>query len=82
MQRIEVYKLIDNERDYQKHKWSQVYDDEDWTPNDWLTFIERYVQEGRDHTGDELQQMDAIRKIAALAVAAMEYNPTLGRGRV
>lgn len=83
MTRAEVYNLIDAERDYQK-LWENEYDFKDisWKPADWINFIERYVGESKNiydannHTEYEAKQMNCIRKIAALAVAAMENNPT------
>lgn len=70
-----VYKLIDGERDYQEEVQSQ-WDDSKWNANDWVTFIERYIKDVRDYTGNPEAQMAAIRKIGALAVVAMEYNET------
>lgn len=79
MSREDAYKLIDGERDYQIQKWSPIFDDDDWTPNDWIIFIERYVQEAKDNTGTFADQMASIRKIAGLAVAAMQHLPTPAR---
>jgi hypothetical protein len=76
MDRKDVYALIDGERDYQNTKWNDDYDDSQWAVGDWLTFIERYIFEARDVTGHPELMMDSIRKIGALAVAAMEYNDT------
>ena len=75
-----VYKLIDGERDYQESKWSPDYDDSKWAINDWIVFIERYIAEAKNTTGHRAFQMDAMRKIGALAVAAMEHYETLPRG--
>jgi hypothetical protein len=78
MTRSEVYTLIDGERRYQDKRWSDGFDDDAWGINDWIVFIERYIQEAKDRTGYP-NQMNSVRKIAALAVAAMEYNETEGR---
>lgn len=75
MIRQDVYTLIDGEREYQDLKWAN-FDDSKWSINDWLVFIERYIFEARDVTGSPMLQMDNMRKIAALAIAAMEYNET------
>ena len=75
MERKQVYELIDGERAYQQSKWSPDFDDSKWSIGDWLVFIERYVQEGKNNLGYE-KSKDANRKIAALAVACMEYNDT------
>jgi hypothetical protein len=74
-----VYKLIDGERDYQDEKWYNMVDDSQWSVNDWLVFIERYLYEARELTGNDGLMMDNIRKIAGLAVAAMEHNKTPSR---
>ena len=82
MKREDVYKLIDSEREYQINKWNtpsndphlQVFDDSKWALNDWIIFIERYIQEAKSRTGYPESQKNSIRKIAALAVAALEYN--------
>lgn len=78
MKRSEVYAIIDNERDYQDEKWIE-FDDSEWSINDWLVFIERYINEAKNLTGYPNQMMNSIRKIAALAVVAMENNKTSGR---
>jgi len=72
--RKEVYVAIDSERDYQDNKWRNAYDDSEWSAGDWLIFIERYLNKAKDTLGDEDATLDNIRKIAGLAVAAMEYK--------
>ena len=76
--RKEVYKVIDEERDYQDDKWGDELDDAQWAINDWIVFIERYIQEAKNNTG-QAEALDSVRKIAALAVACMEYNGALRR---
>jgi hypothetical protein len=85
MDRKEVYKLISGERHYQNYFWSH-FDDSKWKPADWINFMKSYIREAEEGTNDatthadyELHQMTQIRKIAALAVAAMEYNETKPR---
>ena len=80
MSREDVYKLIDTERDYQNRKWKH-FDDSKWALNDWVVFIERYLKEIKDWTGHPNEQMDAMRKVGALAVVAMQYNKTRERFR-
>jgi hypothetical protein len=83
MTRSEVYTMIDAERRYQR-RWEEEegFDDTNWRPADWLNFIEGYVHSAKhvndayNHAEYEAKQMNNIRKIAALAVAAMEHNPT------
>ena len=76
--RADVYKAIDTEREYQDKKWV-FYDDSDWAVNDWVVFIKRYLKEINEWTGHKREQMDAMRKVAALAVCSMEYNGTRPR---
>ena len=85
MTREEVFKLIDEERMFQDNMWGDTYDKQ-WAPSDWLIFIDWYLDEARnglrgcDSVEDgRTKQMDNIRKIAALAVAAMENNDTPAR---
>lgn len=75
MSRQDVFALIDGERDYQDYIQAD-WDDSSWSINDWVIFIERYIQQCKNHTGNRKDQMDSIRKIGALAIAAMEYNYT------
>ena len=85
MTRSEVYHLINGEREYQDNLWGDLYDP-NWSPSDWLIFIGWYLEEARNGLkgcanvaeGRE-KQMNSIRKIAALAVAAMENNDTPNR---
>ncbi len=82
MERKDVYALIDAERDYQDNYWGDI-DDDGWNPTDWCVFIRQYVEKaeiamlGASTVGEaRKRQMENIRKIAALAVAAMENNKT------
>jgi hypothetical protein len=83
--RVNAFKAINQERLYQDglSKYGLYKDTgiegEDWTPAEWISFIEDYIQKAKhDLTGCEnaaagrTAQMDTMRKIAALAVAAME----------
>ena len=73
LSRSEVYDFINGERAYQDNKWRHL-DDSEWSINDWVVFIERYLKEIKEWTGHPREQMDAMRKVAALAVAAMEFR--------
>lgn len=80
-ERKEVYELIDSERSYQEERWHG----HKHSPQEWLTYIRDYCEEAL-HVGtreDDAtclpKQMANIRKIGALAVAAMEQHPTLPR---
>ena len=85
MIREEVYKLISGERDFQDQYWGDI-DDAKWSPTDWCVFIRMYLEKaekgmiGATKVSDARKiQMENIRKIAALAVAAMENNDTPAR---
>lgn len=80
--RATVYAAIDGERAYQDRKWS-----EDTTqtggrhePYVWLGIIRDYVREAdtfwcrNPNPQADIFVMNALRKIAALAVAAQEQN--------
>lgn len=82
MTRPEVYNLIDGERNYQDDRWNaNSGTGEGWhSPQEWLSFIQDYTSEAL-HVGTRQadryafeQQMECVRKIAALAVAAMEQH--------
>ncbi len=77
MERTEVYKLIDGERDYQEWRWTDSETpDEDKPPIEWLSYI-RYHADRCEISNYELGKeaaMEEIRKIAALAVRAMEIH--------
>lgn len=85
MTRSEVYHLINGEREFQDSFWGDV-DDSGWSPTDWCVFIRQYLEKAEKgmlgaKSVDEARtvQMENIRKIAALAVAAMENNDTPAR---
>lgn len=78
MTRADVYKLIDGERDYQD-KSQAAWDDSRWSISDWVVFIRRYLEKIDACTGHPREQMAEMRKVAALAVACMEFNRTRSR---
>lgn len=75
MKRPNVYRRIDGERDYQDIKWGGKDHDLFHKPNDWLGFIANQVIKGLAESSG-LGKMARIRKIAGLAVAAMETTET------
>lgn len=89
LQRQEVYALIDGERTYQDARWVDAESGgHNHSPQEWLTYIADYAAEAL-HVGcreaDEVafkKQMDSIRKIAALGVAAMENLGACARTEV
>lgn len=75
--RADVYRAIDSERDYQDQKWGGASYDSQKSVGDFLLYIRRYVdmaQETYSTATDVTPTLENIRKIAALAVACMEYN--------
>lgn len=85
MSRKEVYRLIDGERDYQDSRWSNIFESRNNKPDvpdesksiaEWLNYIEFHLNEAK-HAVYALEPKDAtasIRKVAALAVRAMEIH--------
>ena len=73
--RQEVYNTIDGERDYQEKRWERPAHNHSNT--EYLVYIRHYVNEALSavstQDGDRAT-LPALRKIAALAVAAMEAN--------
>ena len=86
MERIEVYKLIDGEREFQQVRHEQTlakfpHRDEDHSIADWVIYMEDLLSVARNHIYN-LRLEDAketIRKVTALGVACMEYNETKPR---
>jgi hypothetical protein len=80
--REEVYTLINGERNYQDLKWgtNPQAKHANHSPEEWLTYIEDYLNEAKHILSREAygvceeKAMDITRKIAAMAVCAMEQN--------
>lgn len=76
MQRRDVYKRIDGERDYQDIRWHGCVPDEDKAIAEWLNYIEYHLEKAKDkiyHLSPE-EALAELRKVAALAVRAMEIH--------
>lgn len=81
MERKEIYKRIDGERDYQDVMWTprralNGVKDEEKPPAEWITYIEHHLQQAKKNVyylNDNLV-MDELRKVAALAVRCMELH--------
>lgn len=73
--RRKVYEAIDSEREYQDEKWGNPRHDEQESMGNFLIYIERYLNRAKagfyDHNAT-VDVLNDVRKIAALAVAAME----------
>ena len=79
-------KAIKYERKFQDELWGDKFDDGGWSPAEWLVFIETYVEKAKssllgcdDMADGHHKQIDVMRKIAALAVAAMESKGVVRR---
>jgi hypothetical protein len=77
--RSEVYAAIDGERTYQDSKWIPT-EEHRHSITEWLVYIEDYVNEAK-HVLSRKPDPEALpfalhtlRKIGAMAVAAMEQN--------
>ena len=87
MKRQDVYKLIDGERAYQDRKQilENMTSDGTHSIEEWLVHIEDYVNEAKHLLSRNAKQntdkpvMDIFRKIAGMAVYAMEQHETLPR---
>ena len=86
MNRSEVYRLIDGEREYQQY-WDRERKDFNLSERDeslpveaWILWMEDYLQQARRaatiENRDKTVALETIRKVAALAVACMEFNET------
>ena len=76
LQRIEVYNRINGERNYQDIRWHGCVPDEEKAIAEWLNYIEYHLEKAKervyDHSPDEA--LAELRKVAALAVRAMEIH--------
>src|SRR5574341_470053 len=73
MCRKDIFDQIEDERDYQDAQWGTEFDDRN-TANDWVTYITQYASRAgvMNVTPDDFEQ--AMVKVAALAVAAIETS--------
>lgn len=73
MTRQEVFEAIETERAYQVGKWGSEFDSKN-TPNDWVTYITKYLGQSVTMPFDSERFRTQILKVATLAVAALEQN--------
>lgn len=64
---------ISFEREYQNDKWGKEFDDKN-TPNDWVAYITNYLGKAVTMPFNDTQFRINMRKVAALAVAALEQD--------
>jgi hypothetical protein len=75
-----VYKAVDGERTYQERRWQRPAHNH--TNTEYLVYIQHYVHQALEAVSvddGEWATFPALRKIAALAVAAMEENGVIER---
>lgn len=74
MNREEVYKIIDEEREYQDSRWGGKSHDKIHSLGDWTLFIEHYLNKLKYklYDGPPNDAREEFRKIAALCVAVGE----------
>lgn len=84
MKRLEVYRIIDEEREYQEKKWGENKIN---SIEEWLVYMEDYINEAKHIVSRDVKENTAhkcmwnIRKIAAMAVCAMEQYDTMSRNQ-
>lgn len=81
MERTEVYNRINDERDYQDANWGSRrqmdgMSDEDKSVAEWINYIEYHVAKAKNcvYNLDGVGATAELRKVAALAVRAMEIH--------
>ena len=82
MKREEVYGAIDSERDYQDKIWNKetTASEGKHSPEEWYMYIEDYVNQAKHLLSRKSVQesypeaMKIMRKVAAMAVCAMEQH--------
>ena len=72
MTRKDIFNEINRERTRQETElWGPEVDDKN-TVNDWIAYITAYAGEGYAHPSDGVKFRQAMVKVAALAIAAIE----------
>jgi len=78
MTREDVLHHISCERDRQEQLWGSAFDEKN-TSNDWIAYITRYAGNAVTMSFDELVFREALIKVAALCVAALERETYAAR---
>lgn len=71
--RASIYEEIESERAYQDQKWGSAFDDKN-TANDWSKYVCDYAAGASTLVFDQETFERNMRKVAALAVAAIETS--------
>lgn len=81
LQRMDVYKRIDSEREYQDRRWNMNLrpgdvPDEEKPVSEWINYIEFHLNKAKEanYHLDKESSLAELRKVAALAVRAMEIH--------
>jgi len=69
MKRLDAYKIIDDERDYQDLKWG--VSDNEKKLSEWLSYMEFHLSKAKE-LNNQTDILSEIRKLTALAVKVME----------
>lgn len=80
--RQEVYRVIYQERDYQKNLGPERTDGDSHTVGDYLVMLDTYLRRAKDAwTGNPgvIPSLREVRKIAAIAVRCMEEHGAIER---
>ena len=87
MERKDVYKMIDGERDYQDNRWGtrRTLDgtpDEEKDAAEWINYMEYHISKAKERVYhlDTQGALAEIRKVSALGVRAMEIHGCPPRG--
>ena len=82
MERSQVYKLIDSERDYQDNKWPDIINLPVKGVSEFVVMLNHYITvlnaEWTTNAGDTAA-LEVIRKIAGITVNCMEKHETKPR---
>ena len=76
MERNDVYKMIDGERNHQDTRWHGEIPDSEKSVAEWLTYIEIHLNKAKTsvYNLDKIEALNELRKIAALSVCALEVH--------
>jgi hypothetical protein len=77
MDRLEVYKRIDGERNYQELRKQALGWSEKHSVGDWVVFMEQYMRQAIERGSKESGwngALEELRKVAALAIACFEEH--------
>ena len=82
MNREQVYKILDGERDYQDLKWGSTFSGNrpgngDRSIDEFVLYMEGYMRDAVQHAShyaDTERVLETLRKVAALAIRCFEQH--------